>query len=81
MTTIVRFVLPDGLHVIHATTSEPDEWGSERIAEALRGVSISVPQGARRAHPPRDSYCDACTRIYAARYPLASYRLPSEGPS
>lgn len=76
---VVRFVLPDGSHSIHATTDPPEQWREGRIAAALCGVDVTVPVGPRRARPPRDDYCDTCTRIYAARYPLAPYRLPSEG--
>ena len=79
--TRVRFVLPDGSHSIHATTAAPEEWGDARVAEALCGAVITVPLGARRARPPRDSYCESCTEIYAARHPLTPFRLPSEGPT
>ena len=80
MSVLVRFVLPDGSHSIHATAEPPELWREGRVAAALCGVDVAVPVGARRARPPRDSYCDECTQIYAARYPLARYRLPSEGP-
>ncbi|MFR9729103.1 hypothetical protein ACL03H_07735 [Saccharopolyspora sp. MS10] len=80
MSVLVRFVLPDGSHSIHATTEPPEQWGAGRVAEALCGELVTVPVGARRVRPPMDSYCDDCAEICAARYPLAPYRLPSEGP-